>query len=507
MFKKLFVVACAVAAMGLNVTASHAAEPVGYWTDSAPVVRERNNEFAVRLDDGRVLAGGGIATNSEGYGVAEASVEAYDPRTKQWAAVAPMHVAKLIPLAATLGDGRVLVLGEGGEYIAGSDTYELFNPTTNTWSQPQSRTTRWTPRLTSLPSGDALYLDERVGSVYVSATDQWRDVSVPWTDGSLQSVTVLRSGLVLATMANPSRAFLWSPTTEAWTPAGTPGLKVGSPSVAELADGRVMVYDSGFAYMTATEAAAIRLFDPRTRSWSTVALPQSDVLDANLAATPDGDAVLVGGAQYTRPSDCDNCYYSHDIKDTWMFDVATSQWKKQGDMAHPRGHTPLVTLPSGVLAIGGYGDYSNFPPTVASTSELFVSGRPFASIADAAIVEGPRGERALQFEVTLDRPAASELRLTVTTVNGTAKSPDDFRGGSASLVIPQGAKKASATIVVRGDSTAEPTETFKVLLSGSAARYTDAEAVGTITDDDIGTCVDLGQGPLACAGVQNPFAS
>jgi len=107
----------------------------------------------VELQDGRVLFVGGpqAATWLPGPpwpagqgGPAAAAVYAWTPLTGVWAAVAPMTQARCFHTATLLQDGRVLVVG-GRDYFNNAtvggvatylDTYEIYNPTTDTWTAP-----------------------------------------------------------------------------------------------------------------------------------------------------------------------------------------------------------------------------------------------------------------------------------------------------------------------------------------------------------------------------------
>lgn len=128
---------------------------------------------------------------------------------------------------------------------------------------------------------------------------------------------------------------------------------------------------------------------------------------------------------------------------------------------------------------------------------------PKLTIDDATTTEGKKGDKPMAFAVHLDRAAKTDLVLKLTTTNGTAKSPDDFAGGTTTFVIKAGRTTATALVTVHGDATAEPTESFSVKVTGNGVSYVDATATGTITDDDQGLCIDLGNGPLGCVGLQS----
>ena len=112
----------------------------------SPIPNNVTNMFcnaAVVLADGRILAIGGHAD----WGVGVRNADIFDPITKLWSFMAPMHYGRWYPTATVLPDGRVLT-------ISGSDTCEtciasipeIYDPTTNSWTA-----------LTTAPFSVALY--------------------------------------------------------------------------------------------------------------------------------------------------------------------------------------------------------------------------------------------------------------------------------------------------------------------------------------------------------------
>lgn len=114
------------------------------------------------------------------------------------------------------------------------------------------------------------------------------------------------------------------------------------------------------------------------------------------------------------------------------------------------------------------------------------TGTPTASIADLAAAEGNSGTTAFDFTVSLSAPAgAGGASVTYATADGTASAGSDYTATSGTLTIPQGASSGTVSVLVNGDATEEPNETFFVNLSGATgATLADAQAVGTITNDD-----------------------
>ena len=109
---------------------------------------------------------------------------------------------------------------------------------------------------------------------------------------------------------------------------------------------------------------------------------------------------------------------------------------------------------------------------------------PELTIADASIVEDS-GNRTLRFEVRLDSPSGRTVTVDYETVEGTAREGTDYRPASGTLTLRGGSETGVIPVPIPGDRVAEDRETFGVTLSNPRrARLADADATGTITDDD-----------------------
>lgn len=130
-------------------------------------------------------------------------------------------------------------------------------------------------------------------------------------------------------------------------------------------------------------------------------------------------------------------------------------------------------------------------------------GVPRVSITDASLVEGDGGSALMSFELVLDAPSNGSVAVGVATDLGTATPNLDYTPTSATLTFPAGATSIVFQVPVIGDTVPEPGETFLARLSSPVdAVLGDAEAVGTIIDDDAGVPVGApiaapGPGPLA----------
>ena len=89
--------------------------------------------------------------------------------------------------------------------------------------------------------------------------------------------------------------------------------------------------------------------------------------------------------------------------------------------------------------------------------------------------------------MTLSAASTQDVTVTYATADGTADSKD-YRSANGTLTIKAGATTGTITVVVTGDTAVEPNETFFVNLSNPVnATLLDAQAVGTIVNDDVAT--------------------
>ncbi|MBN8684656.1 MAG: hypothetical protein J0L99_18540, partial [Chitinophagales bacterium] len=113
------------------------------------------------------------------------------------------------------------------------------------------------------------------------------------------------------------------------------------------------------------------------------------------------------------------------------------------------------------------------------------------TITDFALNEG-NGGGTIAFNFLINRSDTDDaFSLTVNTADGTALSPADYTAISGGTVnfFAGGSSSTSVTVFVNRDNIVEAAETFTVNLSGAPAGIyiTDAQAVGTINNDDNAT--------------------
>jgi arylsulfatase A-like enzyme len=114
-------------------------------------------------------------------------------------------------------------------------------------------------------------------------------------------------------------------------------------------------------------------------------------------------------------------------------------------------------------------------------------GTPTVSIGDVSVVEGNAGSRTISAPITLSETLTEKLTVRFATANGTAKSPQDYKAKTAKVSVPAGKRHAVVSVVVLGDTTEEPDESFTVqLLDTNNPAVTIARDTATIVlfDDD-----------------------
>jgi hypothetical protein len=117
---------------------------------------------------------------------------------------------------------------------------------------------------------------------------------------------------------------------------------------------------------------------------------------------------------------------------------------------------------------------------------LNVGAVPSFAIDDVTHQEGNGGTTNYTFTVTKTGSTAVTATVDYATVNGTATSPSDFTAiPTTTLTFLAADTTKQITVLVNGDTTFEPDETFSVHLSNaSGATISDADGTGTIVNDD-----------------------
>ncbi|AEE52989.1 beta strand repeat-containing protein [Haliscomenobacter hydrossis] len=128
---------------------------------------------------------------------------------------------------------------------------------------------------------------------------------------------------------------------------------------------------------------------------------------------------------------------------------------------------------------------------------------PNLSINDVSFLEGNSGTTDFTFTVSLSSPAGpGGVTFDIATANNTATLADNdyVSNGLTGQVIPAGSSSYMFTVLVNGDVSVEPNETFFVNITNVVgATVTDGQGQGTIQNDDFITPTFTQLGPY-CVG-------
>lgn len=107
------------------------------------------------------------------------------------------------------------------------------------------------------------------------------------------------------------------------------------------------------------------------------------------------------------------------------------------------------------------------------------------SIDDIIKPEGNGGTSQFVFTVTLDQASSKTITVNYTTVEGTAKAPEDFIAVSQTLTFAPSETQKTISITVIADDIKEQDEDFKVVLSAPTnATIYKGEGLAVILNDD-----------------------
>jgi hypothetical protein len=165
--------------------------------------------------------------------------------------------------------------------------------------------------------------------------------------------------------------------------------------------------------------------------------------------------------------------------------ASTTLTTVQDTLYEPVSETIIVDI-AGVTGGNGASESGVQQRTVSILDD---DGAPTLSIVDVTLGEGASGATAFDFTVSLSNASSQTVSARVDTADGTAVSGSDYTAVSGGTVtFTPGQTSQTVSVQVSGDGVVELDETFTVTLSSPVnATITDAEATGTITNDDSAT--------------------
>ncbi|WNG50510.1 kelch-like protein [Archangium minus] len=301
----------------------------GTWSaTTTPDIGTRYARVATLLPSGKVLLTGGIYTT-----------RLYDPATRSFSYAGEMdargdHTATLLP------SGKVLVAG--GTLDFSQPGPRLYEPETRTWrfAAPLATSRKGGLTATLLHSGKVLVAggETDTAELYDPATDTWTPTGKMNASRYKHTATLLPSGKVLVIGGGWSSTELYDPATNTWTPAAPLKEYLSGHTATLLPSGKVMVKGS----------KTLDLYDPETDTWTTVFefSESNNRVGDSVTLLPSGKVLMIGGARSLAES-------------VALYDPETGTWTYAEDAGRLRngvmGHSATL-LPSGqVLLMNGIG--------------------------------------------------------------------------------------------------------------------------------------------------------
>ncbi|TWQ11162.1 autotransporter domain-containing protein [Xanthomonas vasicola] len=152
----------------------------------------------------------------------------------------------------------------------------------------------------------------------------------------------------------------------------------------------------------------------------------------------------------------------------------------------PTADTTVEPDETVVISLNTGSGYTVGSPNSA-TGTILNDDLPVLSINDVSVNEGDAGTTNATFSVSLSAPAGADgVSFDIATADGTATAGADYVASSLTgQTIPAGSSSATFTVLVNGDTLAEPNETFFVNVSNvTGATVSDGQGLGTIINDD-----------------------
>jgi Tol biopolymer transport system component len=245
----------------------------GTFSRTGSMAAPREQHTATRLADGRVLIVGGLSGSTPAtaggvilasYQTAEvdaflATAEVYDPNTRKFSKTGSMKTPHRGHTATLLPDGRVLVVGNGGESSPSGASADLYDPATGEFSKTGSmKVGRWLHTATLLRDGRVLILGGRSpqDSVYASAetfdprSGKFSSAGSMGEGRQQHTATLLADGRVMIAGGYWSNGQKWrvlsstemyDPTTGDFSPTGSMGAPREGHTATLLNDGRLLI--------------------------------------------------------------------------------------------------------------------------------------------------------------------------------------------------------------------------------------------------------------------------
>jgi hypothetical protein len=308
---------------------------------------------ATALGNGTVLVTGGYDETLWGTDTAEI----FDPTTGTWAEAAPMSLPRAFHNSSLLADGRVLVAG-GESGLTPTDSAEIYDPATGTWSSAANLpTARYCHTAQVLGDGRVALMGgatwttafSQIASVHIydPTTNAWTIAATMPNQRYFHSATTLNDGriLVVGGLDNnntTASADLYDPSTDAWSSAGSMVNARYGHSVAVLGNGSVVVTGGEG---DASYLSSVEIFQPLEGTWTTSSSLVAARAWHTASRLADHRILLIGGHS-------GNGHHNA----TEIGDSAVTSWTGSNANTPRDGHVAVTLQDSRILIAGGEDD-------------------------------------------------------------------------------------------------------------------------------------------------------
>jgi hypothetical protein len=380
------------------------------------------------LPDGRLLVAGGTAAYASDtipY-LGEARVSIFDPASETYQSAPSMAIGRWYPTIVSRGDGTFVTVAGFDDAGRHSNTFQVFDAATGTWS-PNRPIGTWPsgigvysplyPSMHLLANGQLFYSGAHVFAAGPNTPPYRWDVDA-------NQVTWMENNAALNAQLRDQSASVLLP-----------------PAQAQ----KVMVIGGGLEGNTTISVASTAVIDLARPNPTYTAGPPIDAAKMYVSAVilPDGRVLQTGGATgYRMNSD------SRFVRSTQILDPKTMQWAKAPDATVGRTyHSGALLLPDGrVLTFGGNPRDGSFEMNLEIYSPGYMT-KPRPSISSAPVNVTYGGA----FAVGTSEAIASAVLIRPSAV--THSSDSDQR--SVDLAVSS-ATASSATLTVPGNRNLAP---------------------------------------------------
>src|SRR5947208_8345879 len=307
--------------LALSAAAATWAEPQAGRSPTGSMSIGRFSFAATPLQSGKVLVVGGNISED----TATNTAELYDPSTGTFSATGSMHDARVGFSAILLRNGKVLVEGGASNTVAALASAELYDPATGTWTVTGNMNE-------GRQQHSAVLL--RNGNVLVSGGNIDR---TPCAD------------LCVTTIAGSET---YDPSTGQWTTVGEMTIPRSFFTTTLLPNGRVLAtggrVHTGPDYFDYKAIAFADLYAPATGKWKSTGTMTISREDHSTVLLNNGQVLAIGGTTVD--------FNGVTVASTELYDSTTGSWAATGSMLQGRERFTATLLQNGQLLVAG-GDY------------------------------------------------------------------------------------------------------------------------------------------------------